>query len=41
MSGTCLHEREPDSGVLWTFVEAGAAESVSAPLPAPDPVHPG
>jgi PAS domain S-box-containing protein len=41
MSGTCLHERDPDSGVLWTFVEAAAGESVSAPLPAPDPVHPG
>jgi PAS domain S-box-containing protein len=39
MSGTCLHERDPDSGVLWTFVELD--EPVSAPLPAPDPVRPG
>jgi PAS domain S-box-containing protein len=41
MSGTCLHERDPDSGVLWTFAEAGPVDALSALLPAPGPVHPG
>jgi PAS domain S-box-containing protein len=44
MSGTCLHERDPQRGVLWTFAELPAAEQldfdVSAPLPAADPVLP-
>jgi PAS domain-containing protein len=42
MSGTCLHEGRPESGVLWTFVERGrSARGFNAALPAGGPVLPG
>lgn len=47
MTGTCLRERDPAAGVLWTFVEpapataSDAAPALSEALPAGDRVRPG
>jgi PAS domain-containing protein len=42
MRGTCLHEHDPDAGVLWTFARVRTpADGFSASLPARDPALPG